>query len=108
MIKLLCLVYGRAGKIDAQLLDHRLVHLRKNNGGVSLAVSELFQLLHGDLCILVGNRTNRKSNEKLVYVQTGIMVSEIIYLQINALRSIAEVAPRSLEVFPVITRPSQS
>ena len=65
-----------------ELLEHILVHVREDDGRVRLAVRELFELLHGDLCGRVVHRTDAQRDEHLVGVQARVMIAEVFDLQV--------------------------
>ena len=82
MIQSVMLVNRLGCQADAQLFKCLDIHLRQHDGGVDLAVFQLWKLLQGDLSIFIGSGTHGKCNQNLVGVQPRIFASEIINLQL--------------------------
>ena len=81
MIQLLGLVHGFAGHVDAQLAKEVQIHLRQDHRGVHLAVFQVAQLLHGDLRRGVGGGADGEGQQRLVRVEPGVVVPQMVHLQ---------------------------
>ena len=81
MEQLLGLVFRLKGDVYAQLFEQILVHMGENDGGVGLTTLEIVQLFYGAAGHGIGHRTDGQGYEQLVGVETGIMISQMLYLQ---------------------------
>ena len=82
VVKLLMLIYRLRGELHTQLAEYLNIYVGQHDGGVDLAVFQLWKLLQGDLSIFIGSGTHGKCNQNLVGVQPRIFASEIINLQL--------------------------
>ncbi len=81
MEKLLGLVIGFAGQIDAQIAEDIVVYLRKQYRRMGFAASQPAQLLEGQLRRRVGSGADRQRHQHLVSVQPGVFVAQIAGFQ---------------------------
>ena len=82
MIEFFRLILRLAGKIDTKFPKGLRIGLRKNYCGMGFAVAELIQSLHSALGCLTLYCGNRKSYQYLIYMKTGIVVTEKLGLQL--------------------------
>ena len=82
VVELIGLVDRLAGDVQAQPLEHVLVHPRQNDRSVELAVSQLFQLLQSQSGIGVGDSADGQGDEGFIGVQAGVAVAHMGNLQI--------------------------
>ena len=83
MIQLLRLVNRLASEIDAELVEHVDVNRAHHGRGVSIAVHEIADLLHGEFCDRVGGRADSKSDKDFVCMKSGVMVAQVVDLKIG-------------------------
>ena len=76
MKKLLGLILGFTGQVDSKLSEDILIDFRKHNAGMNLAAAKLGQNIESLGCLGIRNRTDGKSDEKLVRMESGIMITE--------------------------------
>ena len=72
-----------AGKVDAELMEHIEVYRAHHGSGMSIAVGEVADLLHSELCYRVGGSTDRKSDEDLIRMKSGVVVAHMIDLKVR-------------------------
>ena len=82
VIKLLVLVMRFACQIHTQFTESIHVNLGQDHAGVDLGTSQVLQLLHSCLGGIIRRRTDGECNQRLVRMQSGIAVSEVVHLQI--------------------------
>ena len=82
MIKLFDLVFRFASNIDPKLFEGAAVHLCQDDGGMGFAPFKPVQLLQGQSGILRGNGTDGKSDQDLVGMESWIVVTKMIDLEV--------------------------
>jgi len=75
------LISGLAGQINAQFLKGLLVYLRKDHRGMHLTARKLIKLLQRPCRKRRGCRADRKHDQYLIGMQSGIFVVQVIHLQ---------------------------
>ena len=78
---ILCLILGFAGQIHAQTLENLFIHSGEDHRRVNLAATQFTQLLHSLLCHGICHRADRKRNEGLVRMESGIAIYLQFYLK---------------------------
>ena len=81
VIELFSLVLRLAGKVHTELAEGGDVNLREDDSGVYLGVTELGDRLKGAAGICITDRGNGESDEHLVGVETGVVVTEVLGLK---------------------------
>ena len=67
--------------MDAQFSQEVQVHLGQDDGGVHLAALQIAETLHGDLRRRVGGGADGEGQQRLVRVEPGIVVPQVVHLQ---------------------------
>ena len=82
MIQLLRLIPRLEGDVDAELLEHLLVDVGENDGGMRLTALEAVDLVDRVACHRVHDRAYRQRDKHLIRVQTRIVVAEVLDLEV--------------------------
>ena len=78
MEELFCSIYRLAGKVDSKLTVDVVVHLGKNNGGMSLASAQTTEICIRYLCGAVGVCRNGKRDQRFVRMESRIVIAECL------------------------------
>ena len=82
MIQLLCLIPRLEGYIDAELLEHLLIDVGEDDGGVRLAALEAVDLVDSVARHRVHDRAYSQRHQHLIRVQARIVVAEVLDLEV--------------------------
>ena len=75
-------IYRLAGEVDAKLTVDVVVYLGKDHGGMSLASAQTAEICVRNLSGAVGVGRNRKRDERFVRMESGVVITQSLYLQL--------------------------